>query len=132
MSDDSSALTTQGLIELNNKIADMEQKQGPEALEFFKTHLSDQLVFRRASGKVVSKSEPEGFLDSVKNPGPFTSRRSEDIAISLLDDRALVTLVVVGTRADGSVRRYRNIRLFSRSGKDWVVEFWYNYELTSS
>lgn len=132
MSVDNSVLTTQGLVELNNRVAEMEQTQGSEALDFFKIHLSDQLIFRRANGKVVGKSEPEGFLDGLKKPGPFTSRRAEDIVVTLLDDRALVTLVVVGTRADRSVGRYRNIRLFSRSGKDWVMEFWYNYELTSS
>ncbi len=33
--------------------------------------------------------------------------------------------------ADGSVGRYRNIRLFSRAGHDWILELWYNYEITS-
>jgi len=51
--------------------------------------------------------------------------------VSLLDDRALVTLILVGTRADdGSVHRYRNIRLFSRAADKWILEFWYNYEVT--
>jgi hypothetical protein len=45
-------------------------------------------------------------------------------------DRALVKLIVVGKRNDdGSVHLYRNIRLFSRSGDKWVLEFWYNYEI---
>jgi Domain of unknown function (DUF4440) len=132
MSNDNSVLTTQGLIELNNRIADMEQKQGAEALDFFKTHLSHQLIFRRASGKVVGKSEPGGFLDSLGKPGPFESLRAQEIAVTPLGDRALVTLIVVGTRADGSVGRYRNVRLFSRSRNEWVIEFWYNYELTNA
>ena len=78
-----------------------------------------------------SASEPEGFLANLKN-NPFSSRRSEDISVTLFNDRALVTLIVIGERADdGSVHRYRNIRLFSRSADRWVLELWYNYELTS-
>lgn len=121
----------QQLVGLNQRIATLEQQRDEEARAFFRAHLSDQLVFRRASGKLVGKSEPGGFLDSLNNPGPFTSLVAEAIAVTLLDDRALVTLIVVGTRADSSVGRYRNIRLFSRSEDDWVLELWYNYELTS-
>jgi hypothetical protein len=120
------------LIELNKQIGEMEQ-QGVEALTFFNDRLSnqlifsDQLIFRRASGKVVGKSE---FLANLKN-NPFSSRRPEEISVTLLNDRALVTLIVIGTRVDdGSVHRYRNIRLFSRSAGRWVLELWYNYEIT--
>jgi uncharacterized protein DUF4440 len=123
--------TKQTLVDLSKRIGEMEQEQGEDAHKFFNAHLSDQLIFRRASGKVVGKSEPEGFLDSLKKPSPFTSRVSEDISVVLIADRALVTLIVVGARADGSVGRYRNIRLFSRSGDDWILELWYNYEITS-
>ena len=121
--------TTARLVELNTEIGDMEQKGGPEALKFFETHLSDQLVFRRANGKVVGKSGTGGFLDTL-NSSPFAARQAEGIAVTLLGSRALVTLVVVATRPDGSVARYRNIRLFSESNGTWIVEFWYNYELT--
>lgn len=119
------------LIDLNKRIGEMEQMQGEKAHEFFNTHLSDELIFRRVSGKVVGKSEPEGFLDSLKKANPFTSRQSEDISVALIGNRALVTLIVVGTKTDGSIGRYRNIRLFSRSGDDWILEFWHNYEITS-
>lgn len=108
--------TKNALVELNQQIGQMEQ-QGEEAKEFFQTHLSDQLIFRRASGKVVGKSGPEGFLEGLKN-NPFTSRVVEDISVRLMDDRALVTLIVVGTRKDdASIHRYRNIRLFFPVGE---------------
>lgn len=121
----------QQLVALNQSIGEMEQARDEEAHKFFQAHLSDHLVFRRASGKIVGKSEPEGFLDSLNRPRPFISLASEEISVTLIDDRALVTLIVVGTRADGSVGRYRNIRLFSQAGNDWRLEFWYNYEITS-
>ena len=64
------------------------------------------------------------------NSNPFADRQAEDIVVTLLGGRALVTLVVVATRPDGSVARYRNIRLFSESNGIWIVELWYNYEIT--
>lgn len=60
-------LTKQNLVDLNKRIGEMEQKQDEEAHLFFDAHLSDQLIFRCASGKVVGKSEPEGFLDNLKS-----------------------------------------------------------------
>lgn len=121
----------QDLIALNERIGEMEQKRDEEAHKFFEKRLSEKLIFRRANGAVVSKSEPEGFLESLNRTDPFKSRRSEDLYVTSLGDRALVTLIVVATRADNSVARYRNIRLFSRFGDDWLLDFWYNYEITS-
>ena len=118
------------LTELNDKIGKMEQ-QGRDAVRFFDALLSDQLIFRRANGKVVGKAGPGGFLDGLTEPNPFTSRDAEDIAVRLVEDRALVTLIVIATHNDGSVHRYRNIRLFSRSGDNWILELWYNYDITS-
>jgi hypothetical protein len=105
----------QALVELNEQLAYKEQ-QGDAARSFFEQHLSDQLIFRRANGKVVGKSGPDGFLEGLKS-NPFKSRVPEDISVSLLDDRALVTLIIAGERKDdGSIHRYRNIRLFLHAG----------------
>jgi hypothetical protein len=121
----------QDLTKLNQQIVEVEQAGGAEASSYFGALLSDQLIFRRASGNIVGKAGPEGFLEGLKKAGPFSSRRPEAILVTQLGDRALVTLIVVATRADdGSEHRYRNIRLFSRSGDNWMMEFWYNYEIT--
>ena len=126
---DEHEMTKNALIELNQQSV-AEEQRGEAGKAFFQTHLSDQLLFRPASGKVVGKSGPEGFLEGLKN-NPFTSRVVEDISVGLMDDRALVTLIVVGKRRDdGSIHRYRNVRLFSRAGDDWIMEFWYHYEIT--
>jgi hypothetical protein len=117
------------LTELNQQMVEMEQKaeDSPEAArEYFRPRLSDQLMFRRANGTVVGKAD---FLDGLKN-NPFQERSPEDVFVCVQDDRALVTLIVVGKRKDdGAVHRYRNIRAFSRSGEQWTMEFWYNYEI---
>ncbi len=97
-------LTTKHLVDLNKRIGEMEQKQDEEAHLFFNAHLSDQLIFRRASGTVVGKSAPEGFLDSLKRPSPFTSRMSEDISVTLLDNRALVMLIGQQTGRQAQVK----------------------------
>jgi ketosteroid isomerase-like protein len=62
---------------------------------------------------------------------PFESRTSEDIAVHVDGDRALVTLIVVGTRRDDkSVHRYRNVHFFTQEGNRWLLDAWYNYEVT--
>jgi hypothetical protein len=122
----------QELVELNEKFA-REEQRGDAAREFFEQHLSDRLIFRRANGNTVGKHGEDGFLEGLKKPNPFESRASEGISVSPRHDRALVTLVIVGTRKDDkSVHRYRNIRLFSRAGDGWLLELWYNYEITGS
>lgn len=122
--------TTQFLIALNQQIGEKEQEEA-KATGFFEALLSDQLIFRRASGVVVGKSGEGSFLESLATkPSPFILREAEEIAVTLLDGRALVTLIVVGTKADGTKKRYRNVRLFSRAGDNWKLELWYNYELS--
>jgi hypothetical protein len=117
------------LVALSHRFAEMEQQGGPEAVRFFGAHLSPNLVFRRASGKVASKFGEQGFLEGLAN-NPFQSRVVEGVAATQDGDRALVTLVIVGKRKDDdSVHRYRNIQVFSRSGDKWILECWYNYEI---
>jgi hypothetical protein len=126
----SAAGSADEIIALNHRVAQMEQEGGPAAREFFNTHLADTLVFRRANGRVVGKFGAGGFLSTL-DANPFQSRELEDIAVNPVDGRMLVTLIVIGTRKDdGSVHRYRNIRSFSRPRDRWVIEFWYNYEIT--
>ena len=126
MTMENSDVIKESLEKLNRQISDEEQR-GEAASMFFETQLSDQLIFRRANGKVVGKGK---FLEELKN-SPFRTRTAEMIEVNLLEDRALVTLIVVGTRTDdGSVHYYRNIRSFTRSADGWLLEFWYNFEIT--
>jgi hypothetical protein len=125
----SAASAADELIALNHRIGKMEQEGGIAALKFFNTHLADSLVFRRADGRVVGKFGPGGFLSTL-DANPFQSRDLEDITVNPVDGRMLVTLIVVGTRRDdASVHRYRNIRSFFRPRDEWIMEFWYNYEI---
>jgi Domain of unknown function (DUF4440) len=118
----------QKLTELNKEIGEMEQ-EGADAEDYFKDLLSDNLVFRRASGKVASKND---FLETLKEGSPFSSRQTEDIVVNpMVGDRILVTLIVTTTRKDNEFKqRFCNVRLFSHSGESFILEFWYNYEAT--
>jgi lipoprotein NlpI len=127
MTNDNNEPLIQKLIDLNTEISNMEQ-QGSAATNYFTNLLSDELIFRRASGKVDNKDK---FIEKLKEPIPFISRHAEDVVVELIDDtRALVRLIVTTKKADGSKQRFRNIRMFSRSGENFILEFWYNYEIT--
>jgi hypothetical protein len=115
------------LITLNEQSVDVEQCGGDDAHKFFDDLLSNQLIFRRANGTVVDKCV---FLDGLKKPSPFSSRNCGNISVTPLDERTLVTLIVIATRADDATKHhYRNIRLFSQASGGWVMDLWYNYEI---
>lgn len=107
----------------NVRFADWEQRRDDKAIENLDKVLSTELVFRRADGKIVGKRE---FMAGLREPSPFAKRESENVAVEVREDRALVTLTVTTVKADGTEGRYRNIRLFTRRDGDWRLEFWFN------
>ena len=116
------------LTELNHLIAELEQRRDAAAVRRLDALVAPDLVFRRANGAVVGKP---GFLAGLDGPSPFSSRRSEDVVVCLVGTRALVTLVVVTTAPDGSVARYRNVRVWERRDDGWSLSVWFNEELPS-
>ena len=117
------------LQELNVKMAEAEDNK---ASQFFTGLLSANLLFRRANGEVVGKQK---FLSDLQDPNrPKLKRRAEEIQITQLsevENHALVKLIVCTIDEKWVEKRYRNIRLFTCVESGWVLEFWYNYELTS-
>jgi hypothetical protein len=84
------------LADLNQHIGAVEQSVDPAvgsspelraAQSFFDTLLSERLIFRRASGKIDDKA---GFIEGLSKD-PFESRSSEQIAIELKGDCALLS-----------------------------------------
>lgn len=116
------------LIELNQKIAMLEQQRGHLAQRFFTKLLSDHLIFRRANGKVVGKAD---FLQSLQAPSPFTQYKLEQLEkarLAKVESRVLVTLLVRTEDQYAAARGFRNIRVFARTTAGWKLEFWYIYE----
>lgn len=114
------------LIELNRAVADLEQRRDADAVGQLNSLISPDLIFRRATGQVVSKSQ---FMHDLQEPSPFASRESEDIHVDVIGSRALVTLTVVTTKQDGAFAHFRNVRVFFRHGEAWSLEVWFNEKL---
>ena len=70
------------------------------------------------------------FMDALSGPSPFATRVSRNVVVELRGDRAVCTLVVTTTREDGPVSHYRNIRWFARGDDRWLLEYWFNDDIT--
>lgn len=115
------------LRRINLSIACWEQERDVRAIEQLDDVISPELVFRRADKTIVGKQE---FMAGLRKPSPFAARVSEDAAVEVRGDHALVTLTVAATREDGTEGRYRNIRMFIRRNGKWQLEFWFNDDVT--
>jgi len=95
--------------------------------EFFRCHLADGLLFRRASGRVGKVK----FLKDLATAGN-TSERLDAEQIEVLpygDDLALCSLLVhfKGTRGGSPVDGvFRNTRVFVRRNAVWRCVLWFN------
>jgi hypothetical protein len=107
------------LKELNERIGKAES-EGDE--EFLREVLADELVFRRASGKVVTKEE---FLAEVQKNK--SERQSKDIKVNLDEERntALVSLIVRVMESE-----FKNLRVFVRNENEWQCLMWFNTKIS--
>jgi ketosteroid isomerase-like protein len=111
------------LTQINVGIGDAEKRQDATDLE---PVLHDDLVFRRADGKLISKQQ---YLDAV--PTRVYERLDADVVeIHEKDESAVVTVIVdaAGTTADGSRfdGRFRNVRVFVKDDGRWLCRLWVN------
>ena len=117
------------LVALNVNIAEWEQQRDAESVRKLDEVLSPALIFRRANGTVVDK---ETFMRALQDPSPFKRRVSDDVAVTIRDDRAIATLIVIGTKADNSIGRYRNERFFLHRDNRWQIVYWFNEDVTGA
>ena len=115
------------LRSINLEIAAWEQARDVEATGKLDGVLSPQLLFRRADASVVGKQE---FMDALSGPSPFSARASRDVVVEVRGDRAVSTLIVETTKEDGALNHYRNIRWFARVEDRWLLESWFNDDVT--
>jgi hypothetical protein len=115
------------LRSINVDIANWEQERDVEAIGKLDEILSPQILFRRADKTVVGKKE---FMDALSGPSPFATRVSRNVVVEPRGDRAVSSLVVTTTREDGRVSHYRNIRWFARRDDRWLLEYWFNDDIT--
>jgi hypothetical protein len=118
---------TKLLRSINLDVATWEQARDAEARGKLDELLSPQLLFRRADGTVVGKKE---FMDALAGPSPFATRASRSVVVEPRGDRAVCTLIVTTTKEAGPVNHYRNIRWFARTEDRWLLEYWFNDDVT--
>ena len=112
------------LERLNAQIGEAELRRDEN---FLRDVLADDLVFRRASGKVVTKDEY--LTELVKPENKYDYLISEDINVKLNDDVALVSLFVraKGRRGENEFEgKFRNLRIFLRKEDKWECLIWFN------
>jgi glyoxylase I family protein len=111
-----------GLRDLNVAIGSAEKEHD---LDFLRDVLHDELVFRRADGTVVGKSE---YLDDLED----RTYEVLDVEVSDVDARAesaVVTAMVTARGTSGGVRfagTFRNVRTFVRDVERWRCRLWVN------
>ena len=82
------------------------------------------MAFRSVVGK-------EAFMKGLGGPSPFASRESRSGSLTVLGDRAVAVVTVIGKREKGPPGVYRNVRVFFRRDGNWRLEVWFNDDLTS-
>jgi Domain of unknown function (DUF4440) len=125
---DAEARDVELLRAMNLKIAEWEQRRDADAVEQLDSTIAESLVFRRADGNVVGKAE---FMQALQGPSPFLERSSRDVSVQVRGDRAFVVLTVVATKPDASTGFYRNVRVFFRHDPTWLLEAWFNDDVTN-
>ncbi len=114
------------LRNINARIGEAEKRHAEEDVEFLGGVLHDDLVFRRADGRLVSKRD---YLDAVPNR-TYERLEAEIVRIHETEASAVVTLLVdavVRTQDGGTLAgRFRNVRVFVRDGGGWRCRIWVN------
>jgi hypothetical protein len=104
-----------------------EEPRGAQGVEFFKQALSGELIFRRASGEVVTKSE---FLAQLGDPSNgYETLRASRPRVAVLSDVALARLIITtkGMRGGHHFEGiFENLRVFRHSDGGWRCLVWFN------
>jgi hypothetical protein len=117
------------LIELNIKIGEAEKQRQQD---FLRHVLHDDLIFRRASGKIVNKQRYLAELSDQNNTYEYLI--SEEVKPTVYEGIAVVSLRVraKGKRGNDSFEGvYRNIRLFLKD-HGWFCVVWFNTIIDSN
>lgn len=123
---------TEDLRQINEKFGEAERAKGAKAKKFFDRHLSDNLLFRRASGKINTKKQ---FIEALENPNlVYHEIKTNVIKISITEDNmnALVHAVIYAKITDNGKNiegHFMNIRFFQMENEIWKLCSWYNYVL---
>jgi hypothetical protein len=131
MNGTNTATVEQELVELNIELGKAEQRREQADVDRLNQLLSDNLIFQRANGAVVNKATY--LADLVKPENTFEYLHSEFLEAKVLEDKAVVSLIVraKGQRGDSQFEGiYRNIRFFLKQDGHWQLSVWHNTKLS--
>jgi hypothetical protein len=115
------------LSELNQAFGEAEKSKN---IDFFQEHLAENMIFRRASGKITDKAQ---FLTGLVNPKLVYHEIATEVIepIAYSDDKttaAVKAIVTVDMTNDGKDIKgsFTNFRFFKNENGTWKLLTWYN------
>jgi len=96
-----------------------------EDKRIFNGFFADDVIYTRASGIVIGKTDIMKALDEPPAAGtPTSAYTGEDVKIVRHDSVAIVAFRLVQRLSDGTVNRYRNTGTFVQRGGRWQAVAW--------
>jgi len=91
----------------------------------FDAFFADDVIYTRASGVVIGKSDIMKALDEPPVAGaPAQTYTGEDVIVSRHDGVVILAFRLVQRLSDGSVNRYRNTGTFVQRAGRWQAVAW--------
>ena len=124
-----SMINSENLKQLNENLGKAEKSKDKE---FFEMLLSDNLIFRRASGIINNKKE---FLEGLMKDTLVYHEISTDVRDIFISDQTKLAIVTASVYAkftnDGKdiEGNFMNVRVFRIEGDVWKLISWYNYKV---
>jgi hypothetical protein len=106
MTIDNNESIIQKLIDLNIEIGKNEQ-EGATAKDYFEERLANELIFRRASGKVIGK---EDFLRGLKEASPQKQTVPNNVFATFASSRDRAKILSLNSGITTSLRVYNPIK----------------------
>ena|SRR5215216_1945179 len=122
------ATQLEALIRMNVEFSSRERSSATDNEEWFTRNLADDLVFRRASGKVADRTAYIAGLTDARNRSNFIECVIHDVQIEGQVAAVTATVALQGTRGGNPVDgQFTNRRMFTLSHDGtWSCVAWWN------
>ena len=91
----------------------------------FQTFFADDVIYTRASGAVIGKSDIMKALDAPTSPNdPKSAYTGQDVTVRQHGGTVVVAFQLVQKLGDGTTNRYRNTGTFVQRSGRWQAVAW--------
>jgi hypothetical protein len=117
-------------LQLLNDLIRQNEKEAN--VDFFKKHLSDDMIFKRVDGSIATKQ------DYINGLGGRTWNKLENHSVEIFCDEqqpnvAIVVIEVaydfINAKGENKQGIAKNIRYFRKNGDLWQLYMWYNEKI---